>query len=237
LLDVSLNKKQSFGLTSAGFLEGGAVLGGFLMKGRFVAAVVGSLALASSAHAAVVFSAGSIEPLANVHSDHTEGPATTVFGDLVTTDDVTFTSPSSLTTNGHGVAQFSGPWASITYGMTDHTGIVVTDFSVDVKGKCKDCVVSLDALLLGGGHATDTLAYAGDDGKYYAQVASGPLIDTLTISVMRVTGAPVSVDSLRQVKIGLQTPSVPEPATWAMMILGLGALGVALRRRSRLALA
>ena len=32
-------------------------------------------------------------------------------------------------------------------------------------------------------------------------------------------------------------PGVPEPATWAMMVIGFGALGAALRRRSRPALA
>ena len=34
-----------------------------------------------------------------------------------------------------------------------------------------------------------------------------------------------------------QTPGVPEPATWAMMLLGFGAVGFAMRRRQRPALA
>jgi opacity protein-like surface antigen len=33
----------------------------------------------------------------------------------------------------------------------------------------------------------------------------------------------------------LLTPSVPEPATWAMMLMGFGAMGVALRRSRKLA--
>jgi hypothetical protein len=33
------------------------------------------------------------------------------------------------------------------------------------------------------------------------------------------------------------TATVPEPATWAVMLLGLGLAGTALRRRSRAALA
>lgn len=42
---------------------------------------------------------------------------------------------------------------------------------------------------------------------------------------------------LRQVKLGGLTPvsPVPEPATWAMMILGLGFIGAALRRRQKTA--
>jgi hypothetical protein len=31
----------------------------------------------------------------------------------------------------------------------------------------------------------------------------------------------------------VNTPSVPEPATWAMMLIGFGATGVAMRRTRR----
>ena len=36
---------------------------------------------------------------------------------------------------------------------------------------------------------------------------------------------------LRQIMVLPQAPAVPEPATWAMMILGFGAIGYSLRRR------
>lgn len=35
------------------------------------------------------------------------------------------------------------------------------------------------------------------------------------------------------INIGQATPAVPEPATWGLMILGLGAVGYSLRRRSK----
>jgi hypothetical protein len=40
---------------------------------------------------------------------------------------------------------------------------------------------------------------------------------------------------LRQVRVGQATPmgAVPEPGTWAMMLLGFGGMGVAMRRRRR----
>lgn len=34
----------------------------------------------------------------------------------------------------------------------------------------------------------------------------------------------------------LSTSGVPEPSTWALMILGLGAIGVAMRKRLRLSI-
>jgi PEP-CTERM motif len=43
-----------------------------------------------------------------------------------------------------------------------------------------------------------------------------------------------TADSIRQVRINLaENGAVPEPATWAMMLLGFGAAGVALRRSRR----
>ncbi|HEU4968186.1 PEPxxWA-CTERM sorting domain-containing protein, partial [Sphingomonas sp.] len=44
------------------------------------------------------------------------------------------------------------------------------------------------------------------------------------------------VGDIRQVRLGAfagAIPSVPEPATWAMMIAGFGLIGGALRRRAR----
>jgi hypothetical protein len=39
--------------------------------------------------------------------------------------------------------------------------------------------------------------------------------------------------SLTITQSGPRTPAVPEPASWAMMLLGFGGVGVALRRRKR----
>lgn len=49
-----------------------------------------------------------------------------------------------------------------------------------------------------------------------------------------INGLPIGAGfhDLRQAKIGLtQVSAVPEPATWMLMILGIGAVGAALRRK------
>jgi hypothetical protein len=54
-----------------------------------------------------------------------------------------------------------------------------------------------------------------------------------TLSIDGLSGGPISVENV--IKMG--TGAIPEPATWALMMLGLGGIGAALRRNRRSALA
>jgi hypothetical protein len=69
------------------------------------------------------------------------------------------------------------------------------------------------------------------NGFFNAQAVDGQLIDYFTLSANGTIG------DIRQFRIGGITAIVPEPATWAMMLLGFGAAGAALRTRRRLTLA
>ena len=44
---------------------------------------------------------------------------------------------------------------------------------------------------------------------------------------------PTSIDLVKQVRITVAPGAVPEPGTWAMMLLGFGAMGYSVRRRRR----
>ena len=67
------------------------------------------------------------------------------------------------------------------------------------------------------------------------------IFSSLEISGLRTLengGTAMNFESLRQVSIQLATaPAVPEPATWALMILGFGLVGGAMRRRTTLSYA
>ena len=66
----------------------------------------------------------------------------------------------------------------------------------------------------------------------FAVVASASGTDTLTFSSMDEGGLPSYGNEITAVSL---TSAVPEPMTWAMMLVGLGGIGVAMRSRRRLA--
>ena len=79
---------------------------------------------------------------------------------------------------------------------------------------------------------------------YYGILTSGWLNYTFDVGSLIVNGANTvsftEVDNQSFFNVGLDnisldspTGSVPEPSTWAMMLLGFGAIGVSMRRRRR----
>ncbi len=99
--------------------------------------------------------------------------------------------------------------------------------------------------LFGGTATSATLTFVDTDGEVFtqaltipasgffsAQAIDGQLIDFFSIAANGTIG------DVRQVRIGGVTDigggvgaAVPEPATWAMMIVGFGAAGAMMRRR------
>jgi hypothetical protein len=54
--------------------------------------------------------------------------------------------------------------------------------------------------------------------------------DYITVSV---TGTTISEFKQDSINLGSGRPALPEPATWAMMLLGFGGIGMAMRRSKR----
>jgi hypothetical protein len=55
--------------------------------------------------------------------------------------------------------------------------------------------------------------------------------DTITSIAFNTNGSGVA--DLRQLRLGGLSAAVPEPGTWALMLVGFGAVGVSMRRRRR----
>lgn len=86
---------------------------------------------------------------------------------------------------------------------------------------------------------TDTFAIdhsPNGENKFAFQTSNGEAITNLFYQFDVGSNTPGTADDIRQVRILTSTGplSVPEPATWAMMLLGFGAAGVAMRRSRRM---
>lgn len=97
--------------------------------------------------------------------------------------------------------------------------------------------VLVEALGLGGGVIQSTMLALNGNGENRIGI-SGTMSEQF--SGFRVTLAPTGagVGSMTQVRLGgvstiAQVGAVPEPATWAMMLLGFTFLGASLRRKQR----
>ena len=80
---------------------------------------------------------------------------------------------------------------------------------------------SFDGFALGSG--SNFFGFAGIDGQ--------------SISFFQIDITPGSIQDVRQIRLDevAQTGAVPEPGTWAMMLIGFGAIGTGMRRRRRTA--
>jgi hypothetical protein len=146
------------------------------------------------------------------------------------------------------VANMSNPFAS--FGSGDQpSGTLETSFT-SVLGQAY--TLAFNYAVLGAGQdpltvnispLTTTFLFVDANNDMDTNFSGGPVtIDflgtggliTLDFSSDSRSGADAILDN---VVLTTAPAGVPEPATWAMMLLGFGAIGLAMRRRRRLALA
>jgi len=200
--------------------------------------------LASPAYAAAQISGTNGTPLAN-QIFGISSVSTTVYGSSPSNSDpanVTFTCNTSCSM-GSGFAQINDP----TPGTPDLYDVIInptaTDFSefkfsVQLTGTG---IVVVYYLLAGSVlDQNNILSYTQQAGSYVGdghnlnQLLSGANFTSFAIR----TTAPIAFFEIKQLSydpVGIPPPvgSVPEPATWAMMLLGFGGIGMALRRSRR----
>lgn len=212
-----------------------------------------ALFAAMPAHADIVQVAPSDDQGITVHNDGSASTGTTVLGELGQNSgvDVIFTGTTTDSSNlmlspGQGQATVTG--ASNTGTALPNDTFNITSFNIALEDSALFNWIELS--LAGSGTVSFSLlddsgtpftsdptgaftyALANGQNKFAFQAVNGQSIAGLSFTV-----ANGGVETVKQVRISPAVGVVPEPATWAMMLLGFGAVGYSMRRRRKPALA
>lgn len=205
--------------------------------GTFSAAVIGAALAAAPASAAIIIhtSPGAVSPSDNVQfNDGFPNPANPLQAKTNHGTLVTFESNEQLSGSG-GQARITGTdgnLSTLTFYLTggalamsevefllkDPNGNFHTTATIDFYDQF-DVVTSLADFELSNGNDW-----------FSAEVTAGSVITKVVITTA------ANIDDVRQVRLTptarpTSQPLVPEPSTWAMMIVGFGLVGGAMRRR------
>ena len=120
------------------------------------------------------------------------------------------------------LADLSNPLAGFGY----------IEFNIDITGGLGNAIsVTINALDQFGNPFTTTASVGNGSNFFSALASNGEVIRSISFDAAGTTG----FTDIRQVRItpAIGSSPVPEPATWALMLLGFGATGFAMRRTRR----
>ncbi|MEQ1549492.1 MAG: PEPxxWA-CTERM sorting domain-containing protein [Chakrabartia sp.] len=176
-----------------------------------------------------------LDPTAQIHNNGTQN-ATTVFGHTVPGNvGYTLTSPTTLESNGMGHATIGGGWHTLTMTPTNvANAFSAIDFNLNVSGANRQNPFFADITLNHVGGAVtvfDNISLG-----YHIYGNAGETFSSITFTGWRnaANTAVGNFEDIRQIDVETVFPTtgaVPEPATWAMLLIGFGFAGSAMRRR------
>ncbi|UUR06948.1 PEPxxWA-CTERM sorting domain-containing protein [Sphingomonas glaciei] len=186
-----------------------------------------AVAVATPASAAITVTAspGAVQPAENVLAN-TSATGTTVTGNTNQTNtSVSITSNERITsTTSNGQSRFSAADGSAldqaTIALT--AGGTLTSAEFNLFNAAAD--TSSVSIIVNG---VAQIFNIGNGQNFFGFSATGG--DTIRSIAFDTNGS--GVVDLRQVRLGGVAAAVPEPGTWALMLVGFGAVGVSMRRR------
>ncbi|WP_380872357.1 PEPxxWA-CTERM sorting domain-containing protein [Sphingomonas sp. DBB INV C78] len=203
-----------------------------LLAGAAVAAVLGTTTSASAAITIFADDPGAVQPSENVQfNDGLPNPANPLLALTNQDTGITFTSDELLFTPSSGQARITGDdggLTSLTFFLTDLTqGMSEVEFDLTDPNGPTHGTATID-FYDQFGVATSLVDFQlGQGSDWVSAIADGSTI----ISKVVITSA-LDLQDVRQIRL---TPAdivaVPEPATWAMMLIGFGVVGSSMRRR------
>jgi hypothetical protein len=195
-----------------------------------LAAAAASLAIATPALAAPTVTDTSGTPLEQ-QIFGIAGTGTTVFGSSPNNDgvaNVTFTGDTTIQV-GSGFAQINDPTPNTSpwFSLLIDPDVDFTDFKFSTMLQDQNGTISVFATLVGG---TEALvgSYSAGIGNLN-KLLSGGVFDSFRIE----SSSPIAFFEVKQLSFNAVTGAVPEPGTWAMMLLGFAGIGTAVRRSRR----
>ncbi|MFA7441710.1 MAG: PEPxxWA-CTERM sorting domain-containing protein [Sphingomonadaceae bacterium] len=169
---------------------------------------------------------GAVQPDENVLFQGPPPVGNLAFGVTNQTDtQVTFRGTEPLVTPAVGQARLEaadGAFSSLDFFLSDPLLVFTeVEFNINTGTATSVDLTFTDHL---GGLFQGTFGLVAGQNFFSAQATNGQFIKQVSFA------ANANLDDLRQVRIG-GIAAIPEPATWAMMIIGFGLVGFASRRR------
>lgn len=202
---------------------------------HLAAVAVAVLALAAPASATIIIEQGSAPPLATYIAfiPPQTGPSiqgrTAEPGTGTSFSYTTSTAGEILTGRDNVVFSTDGFLENLSFGPTDpNIGVTGVFFPVNTNPPMALTISAVDQF---GRTFSTTFATDGIFNFFRALASDGELIRNVTISAPpQGPGARLSLGSTGVTGITVVQAAIPEPATWATMLFGFGAVGYALRR-------